>query len=360
MTPRGDRTGRAVRDTLHATIGRLLFVGIPEPTLDTATRDTLETLQPGGIILFKRNAGTPDAVAALTAALHALPSHPIVAIDHEGGRVMRLGEPFTRFPPAADIGRRHDPDLAYRVGRAMAAELAGVGIDLSFAPVLDVNSNPANPVIGDRAFGSDPALVADLGVAMMRGLRDGGVVPCGKHFPGHGDTATDSHVELPTVSRSRAELERLELIPFRAAIAAGIPMLMTAHVRYPALDPEYPATLSRKILNGLLRDDMGFTGVVASDDLDMRAISNHQTIGAAAIGTLHAGADVLLVCQDLGRAVQAAAALEAAAGDGTLHTDVITTAAARVDCLRALACRESMACDLPNPGHRALVESIRA
>ena len=191
----------------------------------------------------------------------------MVAIDHEGGRVLRLGEPFTQFPPAAVVGRTRNPDLAYRVGHAMGVELASVGIDLSFAPVLDVHSNPANPVIGDRAFGSDPALVSEMGIALMRGLHDGGVLSCGKHFPGHGDTEKDSHLELPVVRRSRAELEQTELVPFRAAIAAGVPMLMSAHVLYPALDPEHPATLSRAILTDLLRGELHFDGVVASDDL---------------------------------------------------------------------------------------------
>ncbi|MFQ5668549.1 MAG: beta-N-acetylhexosaminidase, partial [Candidatus Binatia bacterium] len=238
-------------------IGRLLFVGIPHDTLDEATRQVLERLQVGGVVLFRRNTGSPRDVRVLTAALHALPSRPLVAIDHEGGRVMRLGDPFTQFPAAAEIGRTRDKRLAYRIGRAMAEELSSVGIDVSFAPVLDVHSNSANPIIGDRAFGSDPALVRDMGVVMMRGLRAGGVIPCAKHFPGHGATDTDSHLELPVVQRSREELECTELLPFRAAIAAGVPMLMTAHVRYPALDAA-PATLSRPILTHLLREELRF------------------------------------------------------------------------------------------------------
>jgi beta-N-acetylhexosaminidase len=235
-----------------------------------------------------------------------------------------------------------------------------VGIDLSFAPVLDVHSNPANPVIGDRAFGSDPALVSDMGVALLRGLLDGGVIPCGKHFPGHGDTEKDSHLELPVVRRSRAELECTELAPFRAAIAAGVPMLMTAHVLYPTLDSDRPATLSRMILTDLLRGALRFDGVVASDDLTMRAIADRQGIGDAAVATLAAGADVLLVCQELGHAVRACDAIEQAVAAGALGAEVISAAAGRVQRLRMLrAGSRTPTCALPNAEHRELVQALR-
>lgn len=352
------------RDSLRQHIGRLFFVGIPERRLDATTRQVLEELQPGGVILFRRNVDTPAQILALTDELHALPSRPLVAIDHEGGRVMRLGEPFTQLPPAAAIGRTRNPDLAYRVGRAMAEELASVGIDVNFAPVLDVHSNPANPIIGDRAFGADPALVSEMGVALLRGLRDGGVIPCGKHFPGHGDTETDSHLELPVVRRLRDELQRTELPPFRAAIAAGVPMLMTAHVLYPALDADHPATVSRQILTHLLRTELGFDGVVASDDLEMRAIADHHTIGAAVIATLEAGADVLLVCADVEKARQACGAIESAAATGRLDPALVNTASGRVERLRERL-RElrtgarQIPCPLPNADHQALLAGLR-
>jgi beta-N-acetylhexosaminidase len=236
---------------LDEQIGRLLVVGIPGKSLDDATRQALEELRVGGVILFRRNIGGPDEVEALTAALHALPSQPLVSIDQEGGRVTRLGEPFTQMPAAASVGNTTDAELAYQIGFAMAEELAAVGIDADFAPVLDVNSNPENPIIGDRAYSSSPQMVAEMGIAVMCGLIAGGVVPCGKHFPGHGDTTVDSHVDLPVVRRSREDLERTELAPFRAAIAAGVPMLMTAHVLYPALDSVWPATLSRAVVTGV-------------------------------------------------------------------------------------------------------------
>jgi len=243
----------------------------------------------------------------------------------------------------------------------MARELASVGFDIDFAPVLDVHSNPANPVIGDRAFGAEPALVASLGVALLRGLRDGGLIPCGKHFPGHGDTAVDSHFELPTVGRARADLERIELPPFRAAVAADIPMMMSAHVVYPALDPLNPATVSRAILTDLLRGELGFRGVIASDDLEMRAISGRQDIAAAAVASLAAGADMLLVCESLTRAGDVFAAIEAAVCTGAVPESAVTAAAARIAALRGVcATADARACALPNAEHRALVERVVA
>ena len=343
---------------MHAAIGTLLCVGIPGPRLDAATRRTVERLHAGTVILFRRNVGSFAELKDLCAALQALPSRPLVAIDHEGGRVMRVGAPFTHFPAAAAIGRRGDPEIAYRVGLAMAAELRSAGIDLSFAPVLDVDSNPENPVIGDRAFGSEPQLVAEMGCAQMRGLLDGGVVPCGKHFPGHGDTTKDSHHELPVVTRTRAALERTELVPFRAAIVAGIPMMMTSHVVYTALDPERPATLSPAIINGLLRGELAFNGVVASDDLSMRAITDHHPLGAAAVAIVEAGADMLVLGNDLDQAGAAFAALEHAVANGSLDVDKVETAAKRIARLRELITPLRTICALPNPTHQALADSI--
>lgn len=341
-------------------LGSLLTVGIPGPTLDGATRAALLELQPGGVILFRRNLGgrSVEEIAALVADLHALPSAPLVSVDHEGGRVMRFSEPFTHFPPAAAIGRRGDARLAEEVGLAMARELRSVGFDLSYAPVLDVDSNPDNPVIGDRAFGSDPALVAEMALAQARGLLAGGVIPCGKHFPGHGDTAVDSHYELPVVHRSLAELEQVELPPFQAAIAAGMPMLLTAHVVYSALDAELPATLSPSIVGSLLRRRCGYTGVIGSDDLEMRAITGRRGIGAAAVAALQAGVDVLLVCQTLSSAVEAGSAIRSAYRQGRLDEEHLDAAQRRIEDLRRLSHSEVAPCLLPNPVHRELAASL--
>jgi beta-N-acetylhexosaminidase len=249
--------------------------------------------------------------------------------------------------------------LARRIGEAVGRELSSVGIDIDYVPVLDVHSNPDNPVIGDRAFAADPETVARFGIAMMRGLRTGGVIPCGKHFPGHGDTAVDSHHELPIVRRSRAALERIELAPFRAAIAAGIPMLMTAHVVYPALDARRAATVSPSIISRLLRQKMGFQGVVASDDLHMRAISAKQSIAAAAVDSIAAGVDQLLVCHDLGEAKKVVDAIAAAIEDGRLRLDQVKRASQRIlKLMRSHARRRPKPCRLPNSRHQSLVRDL--
>ncbi|NOT54630.1 MAG: beta-N-acetylhexosaminidase, partial [Deltaproteobacteria bacterium] len=255
-------------------LGQLFMVGIPQSTLDPATRILLHELRPSGVVLFRRNYTGPAALAVLCSELHSLfASHRLlVALDHEGGRVHRVSPPFTHFPPAMRIGQTGSVTLAYQVGLAMGHELRRVGIDLDFAPVLDVLTNPANTVIGDRAFSSDPYQVALFGRALMRGLRESGVIACGKHFPGHGGTWMDSHEDLPQDDRSQEELSRIDMYPFQQAISEGIEMLLTAHVRYPALDPEFPATSSSKIITGLLRQQMHYNGVVVTDDLEMGAV----------------------------------------------------------------------------------------
>src|SRR5919198_2714969 len=222
--------------------------------------------------------------------------------------------PSTR--PAATLGARGDARLAEALGRAMGRELAAVGIDLDFAPVLDVWSNPRNRVIGDRAFGSDPARVARHALAFARGLARAGVLACGKHFPGHGASVGDSHFVLPRVRRSRRALAAVDLLPFARAIAAGIPALMTAHVLYPALDPRRPATLSPAICRDLLRHRLGFRGVLFSDDLEMQALAARQTPPRAAVQALQAGCDMLLVCQSLDAARTAIRGVEEAIAGG--------------------------------------------
>lgn len=344
---------------LRARIGRLLVVGIPGPELDAATREALEQLAVGGVVLFGRNVESPRQIRELTRGLHRLASRPLVSIDQEGGRVARLQAPFTRLPPAAAIGRAADTRLAHRIGTIIGRELASVGIDIDYAPVLDVDSNPENPVIGDRAFSPDAGEVSRLGVAMMNGLRAGGVIPCGKHFPGHGGTATDSHRELPCVRRSRAELEQVELAPFRAAVKAGIPMLMTAHVLYPALDRRRPATLSPRIVTSLLRRQMGFRGVVASDDLHMGAIAASWPIARAGVEALAAGVDWLLVCHDLNEAARLADGIAAAVRSGEVPRRALADAWRRIGALmRHHARRRRPTCRLPNSTHQRAVRDL--
>jgi len=349
---------------LRRAISQLFMVGLPGPTLDENTRAFVAEHPPGGFVLFKRNVLSPGQLRRLTAALHAtgVGVRPLVALDHEGGRVHRLPPPFTHFPPAAAVGARGGVRLAGAVGHAMARELAAVGIDLDFAPVLDVRSNPRNRVIGDRAFGSDPGQVARLGLALARGLARGGVLACGKHFPGHGASVGDSHFVLPCVRRSRRVLAAVDLVPFARAIAAGIPALMTAHVVYPALDPRRPATLSPTICRDLLRRRLGFRGALFSDDLEMNAVAARATPAGTAVKALEAGCDMLLVCESLAAARAAMCGVEAALERGRLDPARIAAALTRIQGLRRrLAERATpQAARIGWPAHARLARRLAA
>jgi beta-N-acetylhexosaminidase len=293
-------------ESLRQKIGQLFIVGCQAERLSRDEKLVFEEYEFGGFILFRENCREPEQISSLCLSLWntAASNPPFLAIDQEGGRVHRLPPPFTHFPAAALIGATRNIDLAYRCGRATAAELALVGINLNFAPVLDVNSNALNPIIGDRAFAAEPSQVIEMSLAWMRGLRDGGIIPCGKHFPGHGDTEKDSHLALPVVDRTLDELKAVELRPFVHAGAAHIESLMTAHVRYRSLD-DLPATLSERVVTGLLRHQLGYDGVVFSDDMEMKAIGDNFPSNQAAAMAARAGVDVLLFCHDLSKALEA-------------------------------------------------------
>ena len=350
--------------SLRAAVSRLLLAGLPGPTLDADTRHLHAEVPFGGVTLFRQNAADPATMRALVRALHALDptAPPLVAIDHEGGRVHRLSAPFTHFPAAAVVAARGTRTVR-EVATAMARELAALEIDLTFAPVLDVASNPANPVIGDRAYGSTPEAARAHALAAFRATRAAGILGCGKHFPGHGDTATDSHLELPVVRRDRRALERTELPPFRAAIAARLPILMTAHVHYPALDARLPATLSPKIVTGLLRRRLGFRGVIATDDLEMRAIADHWGPGESAVMALTAGCDLLLFCHRQDWLREAVEAIERAVASGRLAEARIAESYRRVMRLvrwRGAHARRERLSVIGCAAHRRLAAALRA
>ncbi|SCL33327.1 beta-N-acetylhexosaminidase [Micromonospora nigra] len=250
----------------------------------------------GSVVLFARNVVDHEQVAALTAALRAERPDVVVAIDEEAGDVTRIESVRGSSRPGNfALGVIDDPTLTEEVARDLGAELAACGITLDYAPDADVNSNPDNPVIGVRAFGADPALVARHTAAWVRGLQAGGVAACAKHFPGHGDTRVDSHHDLPRITADRARLDAVELAPFRAAVAAGVQAVMTGHLLVPALDPALPATLSEPVLGGLLREELGFGGVVVTDAVEMRAVAGRYGLAGATVRALAAGADAICV-----------------------------------------------------------------
>ena len=274
--------------------------------------DYAEMLAAGltGVILFKRNlvhgadgALDLEALTAHTRAVHEAGARqrgaglPVVcSVDQEGGPVARLRKPFTELPPMRSIGERGDLDLARRVGRQLGRECLAAGFNVNYAPVLDVDTNPANPIIGNRSFSRDPQAVADMAGALLAGMQEAGVLGCGKHFPGHGDTDADSHVDLPVLSHDLERLRHVELLPFRA-VANQMHLVMTAHVLFPALDARWPATLSPAILEPLLRTECGYSGVIVSDDLEMQGVAKVLDPAACVRAGLRAGVNLFLVCR---------------------------------------------------------------
>lgn len=329
--------------TIEQQIGQMLIFGWQGETAEESqtvndhAAALIDELHVGGIILMGRNISPPDSLRAMLAEMqnkasaNGLP--PLfVGTDQEGGRVSRLVPPdYTLAPSALQIGETGDPEQARRWARTVGTELKAVGINWDFAPVLDVNNNPENPVIGNRSYGEDPARVAAMGVAAVRGFQDdAGILACGKHFPGHGDTDTDSHLALPQIKHSRQRLEDVELVPFRAAMEAGLAAVMTAHILFPALDAERPATLSPAILTGLLRQELGFEGLVITDSLEMRGVADHWGASEAAILAAIAGADILLCCHtpEVQRAIRDA--LVAAVRSGRLPQARVDESLARI------------------------------
>jgi beta-N-acetylhexosaminidase len=279
----------------------MIVSGFEGTCLNTRTEKLIAEQGIGGLILFERNYENPKQLKSLIDNLQSLTaqnSPPLfISVDQEGGRVARLKEPFTQFPPMHCLGEANSDNLAYRFGIAIGKEMKAVGINMDYAPVLDVHSNPDNPIIGKRAISSNPEVVARLGCKIIQGFKDAGTFPVGKHFPGHGDTSQDSHLTLPRVERSKESLEKIELVPFVKAFQEGLEVIMTAHVVYPAWDENSAATFSKYILNDILRKKMSFKGLVMSDDLEMQAVT--QTPEELPALAINAGVDLFLICHDL-------------------------------------------------------------
>jgi beta-N-acetylhexosaminidase len=319
-------------------LGQLVMLGFDGLHVPPEVRALAREFDIGGVVLFKRNVDSPEQVAELAfdcaRLCGAVPAW--VAVDQEGGRVARLRRPFTEWPPMAALGRAGDEALAARFARAMARELASVGITFDFAPVLDVLTNAANPAIGDRALGDRADLVAGLGTAIVEALQDEGVAACGKHFPGHGDASVDSHHDLPVLDLPPDRFDAIDWVPFRAAIAKSVAGVMVAHVLVPAFDEVEPASLSRPIVTGLLRDRLGFENLILTDDLSMKGCSARYALPAATVKAVAAGHDSALLCEPNHDAQ--AAALEAlvhAFEDGALPLAQVEASVARHARLKA-------------------------
>jgi beta-N-acetylhexosaminidase len=357
-----------MREDIRRDAGQLLWIGFDGVDASESLRRRLSAGEAGAAVLFRRNIQSIPQLADLTRALHAAapPSAPLlIAVDQEGGRVQRVRAPAILWPPMLRLGERAEKDpagaerLAERVGRAVGEELAAVGFDVDFAPVLDVHTNAANPIIGDRAFATTPEMVARLAGAFARGLAAAGILGCGKHFPGHGDTSTDSHLELPRVDHSLERLRAVELRPFGEV---KLPMIMTAHVVFGALDPTVPATLSDKVLQGLLRGELGYRGVIVSDDLEMKAVADHFVLEEMIERALMAGCDTFLLCEKEELQHRALDALVRAAEARSAVRDRLAESAARVaELKRAHFATPRPPVDphaLGRPEHQALAEEM--
>nr|ADD95913.1 glycosy hydrolase family protein [uncultured organism MedDCM-OCT-S01-C81] len=277
--------------------GRMIVCGFDGTSVTAELKEVLREVQPAGLILFKRNVESPEQVFELIREVKSLPSeYPLMfSVDQEGGHVARIKEPATLWPAMASLGAINDTTLTYRVASALAREIRAIGFDVNFSPVVDVNTNPDNPVIGSRSFGAVADLVGTHGRAFYRGLHESGVGACAKHFPGHGDTDLDSHFDLPVIHHSLERLRRIDWPPFRELVVDGVGAIMSAHVLVEELDDALPGTLSQKTLSHL-RNEIGFEGVIVSDDVEMKALSERFSVSDIALKGAKAGIDLFLAC----------------------------------------------------------------
>lgn len=309
-------------------IGQLVIVGMEGTTVDDMSIRMLEKYHVGGFIFFRDNIqSTAQAVKLFNDLKKANESNPLplwLSLDEEGGRVTRLPDELVKIPASGVIGKSKNPKLAEEVGRQIGRRLSGYGLNMDFAPVLDVNSNPRNPVIGDRAFGSTADQVSRMGLAAMKGIAGAGVVPVVKHFPGHGDTAMDSHLGLPVIKHDKTRLNQVELAPFRDAIEAGADVVMVGHLLMEKIDPDTPASFSKPVITGLLREELGFEGVVITDDMTMGAVAQSEKgIGEAAIQSVLAGTNIVLVGHDYGLEEEVLKSLSEAVRSGRIPAKLL-------------------------------------
>jgi beta-N-acetylhexosaminidase len=335
-------------------IGNLFVIGFNGTLFTSEARDLIDDLNPSGVVLFSRNIEDPVQTAELNSDLqrHAQKRRGqgiFIGVDQEGGRVRRLREPFQVFPPALELASLQEPEEAVRdFARVTARELGLVGFNLDFVPVLDVlgqDEVDRSTVIGDRSYGPDPQSVWLLGKIVMESMRHGGIIPCGKHFPGHGGTSVDSHKDLPIDDRPLKTMESHDLIPFRNAAASQIEMMMTAHVLYPALDRHLPATLSHEVITGLLRGKMSYNGVVITDDLDMGAVAHHYSSDTCALSAFAAGVDLLLICNNPDKAFSARERILRALKEGEIPKARVKQSLERIRDLKAKYAASMKPCD---------------
>ncbi len=359
------------RKQILSQVGQLFIVGFDGHSVPAPFKKFIAESNLGGVIYFKRNAETPTQLVELSNEIQfscrAKGSPPLfISIDHEGGKVNRLTKPFTAFPGNDFIGDLGSPKVAFQFGVIIGKELKSIGINMNYAPVVDVNSNKNSPVIGTRAFSNDPEVCGRMGSAVCRGLQKLGVIAVAKHFPGHGDTTEDSHFHLPRVTKPLSELENLELIPFKRVFKSRVEAVMTAHILNPNLDPEYPATLSRATLTDLLRQSMRFSRLVISDDMEMKAIADKFDSIQSAVLAVKAGCDILIYKGDAGPPVKQIEAIATAIENGEIPMVQFEQTLARIASAKKMYCELAEPIDVASvgqyigqPDHHKLAEMIK-
>ncbi|SCY91300.1 beta-N-acetylhexosaminidase [Alkaliphilus peptidifermentans] len=320
--------------TIDEKIGLLVIVGLDGYAIDDDSKSLIEEYYVGGFILFGRNVKNTNSLLQLINSLKSTNKNnkiPLfISIDEEGGRVSRVPKEFMKVPTNRKIGQINNKELSFEIGNVIGEKIRALGFNLNFAPVMDIDSNPLNPVIGDRSFGSDERIVSQLGIETMKGLQNSGVIPVVKHFPGHGDTFLDSHISLPTVDKDLNSLQQFELIPFKEAIDNNADAVMIAHILYSRIDSENPATLSKTIITEVLRNQMNFEGVVITDDMTMGAIIENYDIGDAAVKSVNAGSDIILVCHGYDNAIKVIKDLKSAVEGGIISIEKIDESLYRI------------------------------
>lgn len=320
--------------TMDEKIGQMVLVGFDGYEVNDDVRQLIEKYHTGGFILYKTNIKDSTQMLSLLNALKSANSAnniPLfLSVDEEGGRISRMPDALAKIPTAQRIGQVNNSNFSFKIGSVIAGELKSFGFNMDFAPVLDINSNPKNPVIGDRSFGTNAGIVSKLGIQTMKGIQSEGIIPVVKHFPGHGDTSVDSHVGLPVVNNDLKRLNGFELVPFAQSIKDGADAVMVAHILLSKIDSGNPASLSKTIITGILREDLGFDGVVITDDMTMGAIANGYDIGAAAVKSVNAGSDIILIGHFLEKETAVITALKNAAEAGAIPADRIDESVYRI------------------------------
>ncbi|KRE74608.1 beta-N-acetylhexosaminidase [Paenibacillus sp. Soil750] len=339
--------------TLDEKLGQMIIAGIDDYSMNEEARKLIATYHVGGIILYKPNVKDTNQLVSLvndlkkTNTVNKLPLW--LGVDEEGGRVTRLPDEISKTPTSQTIGKSGKTELAHSIGQLLGKELNAYGLNMDFAPDLDINSNPKNPVIGDRSFGANAALVSSFGIPMMNGIQEMKVVPVVKHFPGHGDTAVDSHIGLPVVQNDLARLRKLELIPFADAIKHQADAIMVAHILLPKIDTKYPASMSKTIMTDLLRKELGFKGLIMTDDMTMGAIAENYEMGEAAVKSVLAGSNVVMVGHDPQKAITVINSLRTAVQAGRIPLDTIDQSVQQVYKLKMKYKLQDQPVTVPDP-----------